>query len=149
MWSKLTNRASSLEETAPVLEVRTPPPPPAPLPRTQPGGLIGSAMRIKGEIYCREALAIDGEVEGTLESTDRLTVGANGKVTAHIKAGEVDVRGSICGDVEATERIVIRRGANIVGDVKTAGIVIEDGAFFKGGIDITRKEQAKAASPSS
>jgi cytoskeletal protein CcmA (bactofilin family) len=106
-------------------------------------------MRIKGEIYTKEPLAIEGEVEGTVVSGARLTVGANGKVTADVKAEELDVRGSIQGSVEAVERVVIRRGANIVGDVKTAGIVIEDGAFFKGGIDIARSPQAPAADAAS
>ncbi len=74
-----------------------------------------------------------------------LTIGPNGKIKANVKAKELVVKGSIQGAVEAADRISIMNGASIVGDVKTAGIVIEDGAYFKGGIDILRPENAKAA----
>lgn len=110
--------------------------------RAQGGGLIGKEMRIKGEIHSEESLAIEGEVEGSVELGSRLVVGEHGQVTAGVKAAEVDVRGSIQGNVEATTRVVIRKGAKIVGDVTTAGIVIEDGAYFKGGIDIAKPKAA-------
>jgi|HubBroStandDraft_1064217.scaffolds.fasta_scaffold92367_3 cytoskeletal protein CcmA (bactofilin family) len=97
-------------------------------------------MRILGEIQCDEELYLDGEVEGTLEVRQRLTIGPNGKVKANVKAKELVVAGSIQGDVHAVDRVAIMKGASIVGDVKTAGIVIEDGAYFKGGIDILRPE---------
>jgi cytoskeletal protein CcmA (bactofilin family) len=101
---------------------------------------VGKTMRFLGEVYSDEELYFDGEVEGTLEVGHRLTIGPNGKVKASVKAKELVVRGSIQGNVEAAGRIVIMNGASIIGDVKTAGIVIEDGAFFKGGIDILRPE---------
>src|SRR5262249_46621313 len=91
-----------------------------------------------------DELRIDGEVEGKLELKNRLTIGPSGKADCQIKATEVVVAGSVKGNVEASERIILRNGANLVGDVKTAGIVIEDGAYFKGGIDIMRPEPAKA-----
>jgi cytoskeletal protein CcmA (bactofilin family) len=99
---------------------------------------IGKTTRIQGEIYSEEELYLDGELEGSLEVRHLLTIGPNGKVKANIKARELVVRGSIVGEVEASDRICIMQGASIVGDLKTAGIVIEDGAYFKGGIDITR-----------
>jgi cytoskeletal protein CcmA (bactofilin family) len=101
---------------------------------------MGKTMRFLGEMYSDEELYLDGEIEGTLEVDNRLTIGPNGKVKANVKAKELVVRGSIQGNVEAAGRIVIMGGASIIGDVKTAGIVIEDGAFFKGGIDILRPE---------
>ena len=104
---------------------------------------IGKTTRLRGEIYSEEELYFDGEVEGSLEVRHLLTIGPNGKVKANVKAKELVVRGSIQGDVEASDRISIMNGASIVGDVKTAGIVIEDGAYFKGGIDILRPESAK------
>jgi cytoskeletal protein CcmA (bactofilin family) len=104
---------------------------------------IGKTTRIRGEIYSDEELYLDGQVEGSLEVRHLLTIGPNGKVTANVKAKELVVRGSIHGDVEASDRISIMNGASIVGDVKTAGIVIEDGAYFKGGIDILRPEAKK------
>ena len=71
-----------------------------------------------------------------------MTIGAKGKVEAGVQAKEVIIAGSVKGNVDAAERITLRAGANLVGDVKTAGIVIEDGAYFKGGIDITRPADA-------
>jgi len=97
-------------------------------------------MRIKGDISSADELQVNGQVEGRLDLQSRLTIGPKGKVDANIKATEVVVSGAIHGNVEAAARIVLRNGANLVGDVKTAGIVIEDGAYFKGGIDITRPE---------
>jgi cytoskeletal protein CcmA (bactofilin family) len=113
----------------------------APLSQTpRTAASVGKTMRFLGEVYSDEELYFDGEVEGVLEVSHRLTIGPNGRVKATVKAKELVVRGSIEGNVEAAGRIVIMNGASIIGDVKTAGIVIEDGAFFKGGIDILRPE---------
>ncbi len=107
--------------------------------------IIGKSVMIKGQIFSREDLTIDGEIDGSVELAEhRLTVGPNGKLQAGIKAREVVVLGTIHGNVEATDKIDIRKDARLVGDIKTARIVIEDGAFFKGSIDIVRTE-AKAA----
>jgi cytoskeletal protein CcmA (bactofilin family) len=102
------------------------------------GAFIGQTMRIKGEIRSKDEIQVDGEVNGSLQSDHRLTIGETGKAEATIEADEVVIAGTVKGNVEATRRIVLRKGANLVGDVKTAGIVIEDGAYFRGGIDITR-----------
>jgi cytoskeletal protein CcmA (bactofilin family) len=97
-------------------------------------------MNIKGEISTREELLVDGEVEGTLESHSLLTVGSSGKVRANIKAREVVIFGSVRGNVEVAEKIAIRDQGSLVGDIKAAGISIDDGAYFKGSIDIVRPE---------
>jgi cytoskeletal protein CcmA (bactofilin family) len=97
-------------------------------------------MRIKGEISTHEELLVDGEVEGSLESHSSLTVGPNGKVRANIKAREVVIFGQVRGNVEVSEKIAIREQGSLVGDIKTAGISIDDGAYFKGSIDIVRPE---------
>jgi cytoskeletal protein CcmA (bactofilin family) len=76
-----------------------------------------------------------------------LTVGPNGKLQAGVKAREVVVLGTIHGNVEASDKIDIRKDAKLVGDIKTARIVIEDGAYFKGSIDIARPEISKPAAP--
>ena len=102
-------------------------------------------MRIKGEIFTREDLLVDGEVEGVVEALSSLTVGPNGKVRANIKAREVVVMGSVKGNVEVTEKIAIRAKGSVVGDIRTAGIGIDDGAYFKGSIDIIRPEPARTA----
>lgn len=102
-------------------------------------------MRIKGSVFSNEALNLNGELEGSLELRSSLSIGPNGKVTADIKATEIIVAGTVKGNMEASERIILRKGAHLVGDVKTAGIVIEDGAFFKGGIDIAQPKSGSAA----
>jgi cytoskeletal protein CcmA (bactofilin family) len=118
-------------------------PPPVRQPVRQSSASIGKSTKLHGQLYSEEELYLDGEVEGTIEVRNRLTIGPNGKVKASVKAKELVVSGSIHGNVEATDRISIMTGASIVGDVKTAGIVIEDGAYFKGGIDILRPEVTK------
>ncbi len=104
-------------------------------------------MTIKGEIRSREELFVDGEVEGTVESQSLLTVGPNGKVRANVKAREVIVFGSVRGNVDVTEKIAIRDKGSVIGDIKTAGISIDDGAYFKGSIDISRPEPKVTAKP--
>jgi cytoskeletal protein CcmA (bactofilin family) len=107
--------------------------------------VFGKSMKIIGEVSSDEELQLDGDLEGKLTLKNRLTVGPGSNVKANIKASEVVVFGTVHGNVEAENRITLRTGANLVGDIKTAGIVIEDGAYFKGGIDISRPENGKAA----
>jgi cytoskeletal protein CcmA (bactofilin family) len=102
--------------------------------------VIGPSMTIKGEIRAREELLVDGEVEGLLESQSLLTVGPNGKVRGNIKAREVSIFGSVRGNVVVAEKIAIREQGSLIGDIKGAGISIDDGAYFKGSIDIVRPE---------
>lgn len=106
---------------------------------------IGKAVKVVGQIFSKEDLYVDGEVEGTVEALEhKLTVGPNGTVKASIKAREVVALGSIQGNVEAADKIEIRKDARLVGDIHTARIIIEDGAYFKGSIDIVKPEPAKA-----
>jgi cytoskeletal protein CcmA (bactofilin family) len=118
-----------------------------PDPRGTPGqATIGKAVRIIGQIHSKEDLYVDGDLEGTVEALEhKLTIGPNGTVHAAIKAREVVALGSIQGNVEATDKIEIRKDARLVGDIKTARIIIEDGAYFKGSIDIVKPEPAKPA----
>jgi cytoskeletal protein CcmA (bactofilin family) len=122
---------------------------PRPTPTAGPGPTsIGRTVTIKGEIRSDEDLLVDGQVEGRLDlGRNRLVVGASGQVRATIGAREVDVHGTVNGNVEATERIILRKDSNLVGDMKMASIVIEDGAYFKGSIDITRPQDTSAAAP--
>lgn len=101
--------------------------------------ILGKSVIVKGHIISHEDLTIDGEVEGIVELKERrLTVGPNGKVMAGIKTREIVVFGSINGTIEASDRIDLRKGASVVGDIRAARIVIEDGAYFKGNVDIIR-----------
>src|ERR1035437_7439175 len=107
---------------------------------------IGKAVKVVGQIFSREDLYIDGEVEATVEALDHnLTIGPNGTVRATIKAREVVALGAIHGNVEATDKIEIRKDAKLTGDIRTARIIIEDGAYFKGSIDIVKPEPVKVA----
>ncbi len=116
-----------------------------PEPRGGPAS-IGKAVKISGQIFSREDLYVDGDLEGTVEALEhKLTIGPNGTVKATIKAREVVALGTIQGNVEAADKIEIRKDAKLVGDIRTARIIIEDGAYFKGSIDIVKPEPAKPA----
>jgi cytoskeletal protein CcmA (bactofilin family) len=105
---------------------------------------IGKAVKVVGQIFSREDLYVDGEVEGTVEALEhKLTIGPNGTVRATVKAREVVALGTIHGNVEATDKIEIRKDAKLTGDIRTARIIIEDGAYFKGSIDIVKPEPVK------
>jgi cytoskeletal protein CcmA (bactofilin family) len=120
--------------------------PPARIEAEPRGGAatVGKAVKVVGQIFSREDLYIDGEVEGTVEALEhKLTIGPNGTVRATVKAREVVALGNIQGNVEATEKIEIRKDAKLTGDIRTARIIIEDGAYFKGSIDIVKPEPAK------
>jgi cytoskeletal protein CcmA (bactofilin family) len=105
---------------------------------------IGKSVIIKGQILSREDLYLDGEMEGTVEVPEhRLTIGPHAKLQAGIRAREVLVLGNVNGNVEAGEKIDIRKDAKLIGDIKTGGIIIEDGAYFKGSIDIVRGSEPK------
>ncbi len=107
---------------------------------------IGKGLFVKGEISGSESLYIDGKVEGSINLPgNRVTVGRNGQVSANITAREIVVLGKIRGNVSASDRVDIRAEGSLSGDVAASRISIEDGAFFKGGIDI-RKPEAKATS---
>jgi cytoskeletal protein CcmA (bactofilin family) len=110
--------------------------------------LIGKSVVVKGQVFGREDVYVDGEVEGAIELLEhRLTIGPHGKVNAGIKAREVVIVGTVHGNIEATEKIDIRKDAKLVGDIRTARIVIEDGAYFKGSIDIQKPEVSRAPAP--
>jgi cytoskeletal protein CcmA (bactofilin family) len=106
---------------------------------------IGKAVKIIGQIFSKEDLYVDGDVEGTIECQEnKLTVGANGKLQAAVRAREVIILGQVKGNVEAADRIEIRKDARLVGDIKTARIKIEDDAYFKGSIDIVKHDSKPA-----
>src|SRR5271165_2779180 len=138
--------ASQIKENAP-MSTSTNPAPSHHATESRGPAVIGKSVMIKGQIFSREDLTIDGEIDGSVELHEhRLTVGSNGKLQAGVKAREVVVLGTIHGNVEASDKIDIRKDAKLVGDIKTTRIVIEDGAYFKGSIDIVRPE-AKSAPP--
>ena len=100
---------------------------------------IGKSLVIKGEVTGAESLYIDGRVEGSISlAGNRVTVGRNGVVAANINAGEIVVLGEVRGNLVASDHVDIRSEGSLTGDVVAQRISIEDGAFFKGGIDIRK-----------
>ncbi len=113
---------------------------------TQPQSVaaIGKTITIKGDITGSEPLQIDGRVEGAIRLTGAyLNIGPDAVVHSHIEAREVVVRGTVVGNVNTTERIDIRNGGSLTGDVATKSVSIEEGAFFKGSIDMRRSDQTR------
>jgi len=164
MW-KPTNqpatpgRPGEPERPAPMPTMNAPvasEPPSAPRPTvttTSDQATIGKSLVIKGEVTGSESLYIDGRVEGSINlSGNRVTVGRNGVVSANINAREIVVLGKVRGNLTASDRVDIRSDGSLTGDVVAARISIEDGAFFKGGIDIRKAggkpEEVKATSSS-
>jgi cytoskeletal protein CcmA (bactofilin family) len=119
-----------------------------PLGNTAPGSgaRLGSSLHVKGEISGNEDLLIDGTVEGLITLDERkLTVGASAKVTADIIAREVVVYGTVKGNLRAKDRIEIKKDGSVNGDLTTARIMIEDGAYFKGSVEIDRTSDKESS----
>jgi cytoskeletal protein CcmA (bactofilin family) len=103
---------------------------------------LGASLHVKGEISGNEDLLIDGSVEGLIQLDERkLTVGTTAKVTADIIAREVVVYGTVKGNLRAKDRIEIKKDGSVNGDLTTARIMIEDGAYFKGSIEIDKSAE--------
>ncbi|HLG99994.1 MAG TPA: polymer-forming cytoskeletal protein [Bryobacteraceae bacterium] len=110
-----------------------------------PQAVIGKGVSVRGQIQSREDLRIEGEVEGTIEIVGHcLTIDGNGNVRAGVKARTLEVQGSVEGQVEAIDKVYIRKGAKFVGDIRSGGIVIEDGGFIKGNVDLSHRTNAKS-----
>jgi cytoskeletal protein CcmA (bactofilin family) len=108
--------------------------------------MIGENVFITGQIQSREDLIIDGQIDGTIEMLEsKLTIGKNGRVKATIRAREVVVQGHVQGNIEASEKVDLRREAHLVGDVRAARISIEDGAMVRGSVDMNKPEPPRAA----
>ncbi len=108
----------------------------APHPVHGPAAILGEDVVVTGEIHSREPLTIVGEVDGSIHMPDhRLTITANGRVRAKVTAREVEVHGLLDGQAQAKEIMCIRKGAKITGDIRSARLVIEDGAFIKGKVE--------------
>jgi len=102
---------------------------------------IGKSVMVKGELSGSEDLIVDGQVEGSITLRGQsLTVGPNGRVRANVEARNVIIHGRVDGNIHASDRVDLRKSATLSGDIATARISIEDGAFFKGGIDIQKAE---------
>jgi len=122
----------------------------AKVPSTTPASahqtVLGQTVVLRGELSANEDLLIEGQFEGTISLEDhRLTVGADGQVKAEIHARQVVILGTISGNVVAREKVEIRRSGHVVGDLKAGAVAIEEGAYFKGSIDILREESQEGS----
>ena len=101
---------------------------------------IGKSVLIKGELSGSEDLYFDGEVEGSIDlGGHSLTIGPNGRIRATVRAKEIVVHGKVDGNLSGSERVELKRSAVMVGDIVTKRVLVEDGAFFKGKIEIERE----------
>jgi cytoskeletal protein CcmA (bactofilin family) len=106
---------------------------------------LGPSLHVKGEISGNEDLVIEGSVEGLVQLDERkLTVGASAKLTADVIAREVVVYGNVKGNLRAKDRIEIKKDGSVNGDLTTARIMIEDGAYFKGSIEIDKSAEKES-----
>jgi cytoskeletal protein CcmA (bactofilin family) len=148
MWNPATQpNNSKTPEPVKAAAVTTPvnfePPPAAPRGVTtnhqQEQATIGKSLVVKGEVTGSESLYVDGRVEGIINLPgNRVTVGRNGQVQADITAREIVVLGAVTGNLTASDRVEVRSEGSLTGDVSCQRISIEDGAFFKGGIDVRK-----------
>jgi cytoskeletal protein CcmA (bactofilin family) len=105
---------------------------------------IGKSVVVKGELSGSEDLYVDGHVEGSITLRGQsLTIGPNGRVRANVEARNVILHGQVDGNITASDRVELRKSASLKGDIATARIAIDDGAYFKGTIDIQKQEAAK------
>src|SRR5271157_4533473 len=123
-------------------------PPRAEAPRSVDVATIGKSVIVRGELSGSEDLYVDGEVEGSISLKGQsLTIGPNGRVRANLEARNVIVHGRVDGNVNASDRVDLRKSASLTGDISTARVAIEDGAYFKGTIDIQKAEPVARVEP--
>jgi cytoskeletal protein CcmA (bactofilin family) len=103
------------------------------------GGLLSRGVSIKGTVKFRDELLIDGEVEGTIDSTGSLTVGEHASIKGEIRSKSVKVRGTVEGDIFATERCELQAGCTLQGDIEAPRLVVDENATFLGSAKVTPK----------
>ncbi len=108
--------------------------------------ILGPSVLLRGQLSSDEDLTIEGKFDGTLQlGAHCLTVGPQGEVKADIQVSRVVVQGAVTGNITARERIEIRKTGRVMGDLVAPGIAIEDGAYFKGSIEIVREDEPALA----
>lgn len=118
-------------------------------PKTTEFAHIGKSVIIKGELSGSEDLYVDGQVEGTINlQGNSLIIGSSGHVRANVNAKGVVVQGKLEGDIQATDRAELKKSAVAVGDIITQHLSIEEGAYFKGKIEVQRENAPKTSSGS-
>ena len=133
----------SLNKRDPVGDDRVPNGPRAAIdPGVSAPNQVGSTVRIEGEIYGREDMLVDGEVAGSVMLPEHtLTIGPKANVKANIKARNVVLVGNLEGNIEASERIELRSCGRLLGNIRSPRLIIENGAYVKGTIEVIRSER--------
>jgi cytoskeletal protein CcmA (bactofilin family) len=149
MWTKQQPQAESSPAQGPesrVVSFGSSPSARLGSPVTRGSARLGASLQIKGHITGTEDLLIDGRVDGPISLRGHeLTVGSTAQLNSEIHSGEVIVYGKIVGNLHASDRVNIKKDGSVIGDISTARISIEDGAHFKGRIEIDpTKSQATA-----
>ena len=128
------NRKS--EPTAPAIQSASPPvvsaQPSRMLTPARPSCLLSKGVSIKGSVKFLNELVIDGEVEGTIDSPGKLSVGEHAQITGEIRAKSVKVRGTVEGNIFATERCELQAGCTLRGDIEAPRLVVDENATFLG-----------------
>jgi len=152
MWTKQQPQAEASIPPAPpaakpsVVAFNSPPAPPLTSSPARGSARLGSSLQIKGHITGTEDLQIDGMVDGPISLRGHgLTVGPAAQLTSEIQAREVVVYGKVVGNVHARDRVDVKTDGSVIGDISTARISIEDGAHFKGRIEIDPTKSQNAA----
>lgn len=135
------NSRTEPSSPAPVI----PPTSPTPARAPQSGGILSSGVCIVGSVKFSGELVIDGEVEGSIDSNGRLTVGKNAHITGEIRTGSVTVYGTVDGDVLAVERCELHSGCTLRGDIEAPRLVVDENATFLGSAKISSAPKPKPA----
>jgi cytoskeletal protein CcmA (bactofilin family) len=153
MWNKQTepelpsNRPAPATNLTPTPSIATTRPS---TPTARSLSCLGSSLEIKGKISGSEDLQIDGKVEGPVSLPgQKLTVGNSGRLNSEVSAREVVVYGNLSGNLAVQDRVEIKKDASVTGDIRASRISIEDGAYFKGRIEIDRAKPFGASEPQS
>lgn len=110
--------------------------------------MLGATVSIKGDIFSEENLIIDGKVEGNITAKGHeITVGKDGNLKANITAKTIKVEGKVVGDISGNEKVIIAKTGNVLGNIDAPRVTLEDGAKFKGSIDMDPGEQATSELP--
>jgi cytoskeletal protein CcmA (bactofilin family) len=114
----------------------------APVPAARAsGGFLSQGVSINGSVKFRNALIIDGEVEGKIDSAGSLTVGKNARIRGEVRTKSVTVEGSLDGNIFAEERCELRAGSVVRGDIESPRLVVDEEATFIGGAKITSQQK--------
>ncbi|MEA3301856.1 MAG: polymer-forming cytoskeletal protein [Pseudomonadota bacterium] len=141
-----TKQGSAAKSASPASVAKTPPPAPA-KPIREESTTIGASIKIKGELSGKEDLVIEGTVEGTIHLKENsISVSEKGKVQADVYARSIIVKGELSGDLYGTESVTIARSGKVSGNIIAPRVVLEDGAKFKGNVDMDSKP-AKVSKP--